>query len=69
MSASALTPGRVTMQQGPDALREIAASCLELAKAATDEAERTLLVSYATAYHDLALQLERMAGAKPPRDD
>lgn len=57
------------MQHGPDVLRAIAASCLELGKAATDEAERVLLVSYATIYHDLALQLERLAGAKTPLDD
>jgi HD superfamily phosphohydrolase YqeK len=52
------------MQQGPDALRAIAASCLELAKAAPDDEERALLVSYATAYHDLALQLEQLASAE-----
>jgi HD superfamily phosphohydrolase YqeK len=52
------------MPQGPDALRGIAASCLELAKTATDKEERALLVSYATAYHDIALQLERLASSE-----
>jgi hypothetical protein len=57
------------MQQGPDALREIAASCLDLAKTAIDEEERALLVSYATAYHEIALQLERLVSPETDGKD
>ncbi|HUN46231.1 MAG TPA: hypothetical protein VMU85_06915 [Stellaceae bacterium] len=49
------------MQQGPEGLRAIAASCLQFAEDAEDEAERALLVSYAAVYHDLAVQLESLA--------
>lgn len=57
------------MQQGPDALREIARGCLQLAQAVADEAERALLVNYAAVYHDLALQIEHLARIAKDRED
>lgn len=57
------------MQQGPDALREIAGSCLALAQTAADEADRALLIIYASVCHDLAVQLERLARVKRDGED
>jgi hypothetical protein len=50
----------VAVEQGLETLREIAARYLALAQTAADDGERARLLTYASLYHELAMQHDQL---------